>query len=269
MSQKRAAMVHRRDKRKAAKRFQEIVQKRRDKWFDTGKLKIPGVEWESKDFVRRVYDSLDVELAGWVLGTKDIPSLRHTKNDRLMHARGRLSMAKVLKAISLFVDYRTVNIAVPYQDPHTGLWYWAGRSIKVIADAAGVGYWACKRRIDWIVKKGLMSRFPQAGELNGEKYGRPSIRNLIQGTLWKSIGPQTAAAVTAAQGAAYQLWKDAQENIKPVIDAVKLAREKAASALDRAKDLPRTRSRSREIGRIMQQLLGGMAPDYLQKPAPS
>ena len=268
MSAKRIAMVHRRDKRKAT-RFQQMVQARLDRWFDGGKLKIPGVTWEPKGFVRRVKYALDEELIPWVLGTKDIPSLRHTKNDRLMHARGRFSTFKVFKAMSDFFDYRTMILAVPYQDPHTGRWYWAGRSIREIADAAGVGYWACKRRIDWIVKKGLMSRFPQAGELDGVKYGRPSIRNLIEGTLWKSIGPKTAAAVTAAQGAAYQLWKDAQDKIKPVIDAVKLAAAKAAAAGERADGLRRPRSKAREIGRVMQLILKGMTPEYLEKPAPS
>jgi hypothetical protein len=267
MSAKRIAMVHRRDKRKAT-RFQQIVQERREKWLDGGKLKIPGVKWESKEFVRKVDDALDFELADWVLGIKDIPSLRHS-NGRMMHARGRASTLKVFKAMSYFFDYRTMILGVPYQDEHTGLWYWAGRSIQVIAKAAGVGYWACKRRIDWIVKKGLMSRCPQAGELEGEKYGRPSIRNLLDGTLWKSIGPKTAAAVTAAQKAAYQLWQDAQEKIKPVIDAVKLAAEKAAAAVDRATNLRRPRSKAREIGRIMQLMLKGMTPDYLEKPAPS
>jgi hypothetical protein len=271
VSQQTPEKLQRRAKRKAksASWFRRIVESRLDRWFDAGKLTIPGVEGNVPDFARAVHDALRVELAPWVLGTKDIPSLRHA-NEHLMHARGRLSMAKVLLAMSLFADYRTMNLAVPYQDEHTGLWYWAGRSIQKIADAAGVSYWACKRRVDWIVKKGLMSRFEQAGtDFKGEKYGRPSIRNLLEATLWKSIGQRTAAAVKAAGRAAYQKWKDAQDKIQPVVDAVKLAAQKAAAANTRTKELANPRSRSPQIGQAIQDLLMGVRPSYLRKPAPS
>lgn len=273
MSQQTREKLRRRAKRKwkSARWVRRIIEARLEKWFDAGKLTIPGVTSALASHVRTVYDALRYELAPWVLGTKDIPSLRHHGNDRLMHAVGRLSMAKVLLAMAQYNDYRTNNIAVPYQDEHTGQWYWAGRSIQVIADAAGVSYWACKRRIDWIVKKDLMSRFQQAGtDAEGEKYGRPSIRNIKDATLWKSIGQRTAAAVKAAGTTSYRLWMEAQERVRPVVDALKLVREKAAAAAaNRGDNLTRPHWRPPGIAEQIQDLLKGLRPSYLPKPAPS
>jgi hypothetical protein len=272
VSQRTPEKLRRRARRKAksARWFRRIVQERLEKWLPEGKLEIVGVAWELAPHVRRVYDALRVDLAPWVLGTKDIPALRHPGHDRLMHALGRLSMAKVLLAMSLFADYRSNIIGVPYQDEHTGQWHWAGRSIEVIAKAAGVSYWACKRRVDWIVKRDLMSRFQQAGtDFDGEKYGRPSIRSIKDATLWKAIGERTAQAVKFAASTSYRLWMEAQERVRPVVEALKRVRQQAAAAMDaRAENLRRPRSRPVGIGEAIQQLLAGLRPSYLPKPAP-
>ncbi|MGH8562736.1 MAG: hypothetical protein ACREXW_01095 [Gammaproteobacteria bacterium] len=269
MSQQSPEKVARRAKRKEKSaawlaRMQAWAEER----FDAGNLTIPGVPWRQIAYVEAVYDAARSELEQWVIGKTDIPCLRHY-GGRLMHAVGRLSMARVILAMIQVNDYRTDTIAVPYQDQHSGLWYFGGRSIKKIAEFAGVSYWACKRRIDWIVKQGLMNRIEQCGrDLKGEKYGRPSIRKITDGTLWKAIGKRTAHAFKSAARQAYSKWKDEQEEIRLVIDAAKVAAQKAAAAVGRAAHLTNTRSRGAHIGAAIQALLAGMRPDY-KKRAPS
>ena len=202
------------------------VERWRQNWFSEGRLRIPGVEWEPPEHVLAVYKGLHDDTEGWVLGTKDIPALRHVENDRQMHAVGRRSVAKTLLAICLLMDYRTDNIGTPYLDPATGQLFWFGRSIQTIAQVAGISYWACKRAIQGIVNRGAMSRFEQAGtDADGRVYGRPSVRNINE-DLFQCIGQKTWTAFKAARKTASNLWKEAQQAVQATLEAAQRLKEK-------------------------------------------
>ncbi|MGH8524343.1 MAG: hypothetical protein ACREXY_09030 [Gammaproteobacteria bacterium] len=217
---------------------QRVAERRRREWFANGKISIPGVTWELPDHVRGVCEAVQHDLGDWALGLKDIPALRHVKNDRLMHAVGRKSMSKVLLALTPLTDYRTQNVGTPYLDPGAGQCYWGGRSIQYIANVAGVSYWAAKRCLQGLVGRGAMTLFEQAGtNEQGVIYGRPSVRNLALDIL-KCIGNKTWKAVQRARQIATDDWKEAHEAVQGAIEAAERLRYKvkgkAVAAVEKA-----------------------------------
>jgi hypothetical protein len=230
-----------------------LAKRRRNKEREQrGRLTIPGVHWKPAPFVQKAFDALRDDLEPWVNGESDIPVLRHVANDRLMHAQGRVSMAKTLLAISLLKDYRTSNVGTPWQDKKTKQWYWLGRSIKFIADVAGISYWACKRRIDWLVKRGGMSRHQQAGtDDQGVQYGRPSIRNVFS-DFFQCIGEKTWKAVKAAQETAYQIYKEGLEVVESIAETSERLAQRATTVA--AQGTQKVRSRTLQIGQLIREL---------------
>ncbi|MGH8569449.1 MAG: hypothetical protein ACREXU_15950, partial [Gammaproteobacteria bacterium] len=66
-----------------------------------------GPDWNMNPDVERFVRTLKGELQGWVDAEIEMPILRHKDTERLMHAVGRPTLAKVLLSMTLSMDYVT------------------------------------------------------------------------------------------------------------------------------------------------------------------
>lgn len=239
-----------------------------ERWMG-GRLSIPGIpadlDWDAPPpYVHECHKALRDTLELWVKGLIDIPVLRRILTDRQMHLRGRVSMAKTLLAINRLMDFRTCNLGTPIEEKN-GQLHWLGRPITFIAVVAGIGYYACKDRIDDIVKHSGMSRHPQTGNDEGKPYGRPSVRHMFSDFL-ESLGDKVAEVVKAAQATAYRVWKEAHEVVKPSVEAAKKVGQRVAAAAAAAA-AEKVKRRSPEVSALLYAFLEKMRPGY-RRPNP-
>ena len=241
-----------------------------ERWMGP-RLSIPGVpadlDWdEPPPYVHECHDALEDALEPWVRGLKDIPVLRRILTDRQMHLRGRVSMAKTLLAINRLMDHRTCNLGTPIESKD-GQLHWLGRPISFIATVAGIGYYACRDRIDDIVKDSGMSRQQQTGtDAQGQKYGRPSVRCMFEDFL-QSLGNKVGEVVSAARKTASRVWREAHEVLDPQVEATKKVAKRIGAAAATAAEKVKTRSRSPEMSALLYGMLQKMLPGY-RKPKP-
>lgn len=241
-----------------------------ERWMGGARLRIPGVppeletRWkEPPPYIYECHEALVDVLEPWVYGRIDIPVLRRL-SERMMHLRGRVSMAKTLLALNRLVDFRTCNVGTPIQEKNGEL-HWLGRPIRFIAEVGGIGYYACKDRIDDLVKHFGISRHRQAGtDDQGEQYGRPSIRHIFD-ELFQALGGKVWEKVSKARDMASQAWRQAREVLDPVVEATNKLAEKVAAA--GTKTARMAKRRSPEVSALLYGMLEKMLPGY-RKPKP-
>jgi len=242
-----------------------------ERWMGGPHLSIPGIpadleeKWdEPPPYIHDCHEALRDALEPWIYGTTDIPILRRILTDRQMHLRGRVSMAKTLLAINRLMDFRTCNLATPIEEKD-GQLYWLGRPITFLATVAGIGYYACKDRINDVVAHFAMSRHQQTGtDAEGKPYGRPSIRNVFEDLFW-SLGKTVGEKVKAARDTASRIWREAHEVLDPVVEATKRLSEKIEARTAKAADM--AKRRAPEVSAKLYAMLKQLLPGY-RKPKP-
>lgn len=235
-----------------------------------------GPDWNMNPDVERFVRTLKGELQGWVDAEIEMPILRHKDTERLMHAVGRPTLAKVLLSMTLSMDYVTCNVGTPQLDQTGNHRHWTGRSIPFHADVAGVSYSACKDALEGLHERGCMSRFTQAEtDANDEVHGRASLRHIVP-DFFRGMTNKVWMAFKEAQQKIWKATNEAKEKVvetaeamqRLAVNAAEAARKKADKAARKVKAA--VGNRSPEIEEAILAIIRKANPSYLRpKAAPS
>lgn len=236
-----------------------------------------GPDWNLNPDVEKFAYAFAGELQGWVDAEIEMPALRRPGNQRLAHAVGRPTLAKVLLSMTLSMDFVTCNVGTPEWDETGKRRHWKGRSIPFHMEVTGLSYSACKDAIEGIYQRGGMSRFEQADtDANDEIHGRPSLRHLVpdfframNDKVWKAFKEAQANICNAANEAKEKVIEVAEAVQRLGANAAEAARKKAEKA---HRKIERVAGRTKEVSDMILEIIRRKNPSYMRprpKEAPS